>query len=52
AVARNSSSMCSGSDPVWSSFMGSGSGPARASCSFAGSDTGMLTPDVTIDVSM
>ncbi|GJS80936.1 zinc finger, CCHC-type containing protein [Tanacetum coccineum] len=42
AVARNSSSMCSGfgpardtctfpeSDPVWSSCMGSGSGPARS----------------------
>ncbi|GKF76304.1 hypothetical protein Tco_0225748, partial [Tanacetum coccineum] len=63
AVARNSSSMCSGfgpvrdtfncpeSDPVWSSFMGSGSGPARASCAFLGSETGMLTPDVTVDVS-
>ncbi|GKC39785.1 hypothetical protein Tco_1052169 [Tanacetum coccineum] len=63
AVVRNSSSICSGfgpardtcnfpeSDPVWSSYMGSGSGPARASCAFSGSDTGMLTPDVTVDVS-
>ncbi|GKA67162.1 hypothetical protein Tco_0766970 [Tanacetum coccineum] len=31
--------------------MGSGSGPARASCAFSGSETGMLTPDVTVDVS-
>ncbi|GKF39133.1 hypothetical protein Tco_0119194, partial [Tanacetum coccineum] len=38
--------------------MGSGSGPARASCAFSGSDparpcvlTGMLTPDVTLDES-
>ncbi|GJR49013.1 hypothetical protein Tco_1317116 [Tanacetum coccineum] len=40
------------SDPVWSSFMCSGSGPARASRAFSGSDTGMLTPDVIVDVSM
>ncbi|GKG65690.1 hypothetical protein Tco_0685352, partial [Tanacetum coccineum] len=31
--------------------MGSGSGPARASCAFLGSETGMLTLDVTVDVS-
>ncbi|GJT20151.1 hypothetical protein Tco_0878857 [Tanacetum coccineum] len=39
------------SDPVWSSCMGSGSGPARASCAFSGTDTGMLAPDVTVDES-
>ncbi|GJU18370.1 hypothetical protein Tco_1146336 [Tanacetum coccineum] len=48
SVVRNSSSMCAGfgssrdtcnfpkmSDPVWSSFMHLGSGPARASCAFS-----------------
>ncbi|GKE61627.1 hypothetical protein Tco_1511994 [Tanacetum coccineum] len=54
--------MCSGfgpeSDPVWSSCTGSGSGPARASCAFLGSDpawpcalTSMLTLDDTVDES-
>ncbi|GJS11192.1 hypothetical protein Tco_0367988 [Tanacetum coccineum] len=67
AIARNSSSMCSGfgpargtctfpeSDLIWSSCMGSGFGPARASCAFSGSDPAwsyVLTGMLTPDVTV